>query len=174
MSMEKRDAGHLTDDELFGLALPPAGEPEALPAHLLQCARCGRALQEWKSAVRELARDEVEPLARRSSEEWRAAEDRTLERIRRAGSRRAPRSLPWAVGVAAALLLVAFLLPAVRNARERTASVSDSAAASELSAADAADDQLLRDVARLSRGDDDAGVAGGLVPDPSVDAEDRL
>jgi hypothetical protein len=173
MTMEKRDTGHLTDDELFGLALPPAGEPEALPAHLLHCARCGRALQEWKSAVREIARDEVEPLSRRSPEEWRAAEDRTLERIRWAGSRRPPRGLHWAVGVAAALLLVAFLLPAVRNARERRASVSDSAAASELSAADAADDQLLRDVARLSR-DDDGGVAGGLVPDPSADAEDRL
>jgi hypothetical protein len=172
--MEKPDAGHLTDDELFGLALPPAGEPEALPAHLSRCARCGRALQEWKSAVKELGREEVEPLLRRTPEEWRAAEDRTLERIRRAGARRPPRALPWAIGLAAALLLAAFLLPAIRNARERAAAVvSDAAAASELSPADAADDQLLRDVARLSRADD-AGIAGGLVPDPSSDAEERL
>src|SRR6516162_5748342 len=60
---------HLTDAELFTLALPPAGEPEALPGHLLECAACGRALQTWKAAVRDLAREDAGPMGRRSERE---------------------------------------------------------------------------------------------------------
>jgi len=37
---------HLTDAELFALAAPATGEPEALPKHLSTCRTCSRALQE--------------------------------------------------------------------------------------------------------------------------------
>jgi hypothetical protein len=155
---------HLTDEELFGLALPPAGEPEALPPHLLECLRCGRALQEWKTAVRQLADEDVEPVRRRSAGEWRAAEDRTLDAIRNARLRRRPlRPVVWAAAAAAALLLVALLLPATR-APQRSAAAGGPAA--ELSDEDAADDALLRDVARLSRGED-GGDWTSLAPDPA-------
>ncbi len=166
----------MSDEDLFGLAAPPVGEPEALPPHLLVCARCRRALQEWKSAVRELARDEVEPILARTPEEWRAAEDRTLARLREEGARPRRSLLPWAAGLAAALLAAALLVPGIRGARAKApaaVSASKEAPASELSAADAADDQLLRDVARLSRSDD-AGAVEGLVPDPSAEGEERL
>jgi hypothetical protein len=155
--------GHLTDEQLFGLALPPAGEPEALPPHLLQCLTCGRALQEWKAAVRQLAEDDVEPVRRRSPEEWREAEDRTLEALRRARKGPRPRVLPWAAGLAAALLLAALLLPTGRREPETVSAP----AAAELSPQDAADDALLREVARLSRGED-GGDWNGLAPDPAT------
>lgn len=165
MEREAR-SGHLTDEELFALALPPAGEPEALPAHLLQCARCGRSLQDWKAAVRQLAAEEIEPVAGRSPEEWRAAEDRTIEILRRAGTRRRFRPLPWAVGLAAAVLIAFLLLPA-RRPTPPAASVSAAVTpAAELSGQDAADDKLLREVAGLSRGEDGADW-NGLVPDPA-------
>jgi hypothetical protein len=157
-------SGHLTDEDLFGLALPPAGEPEALPPHLLECLRCGRALQEWKTAVRQLADEDVEPVRRRSAGEWRAAEDRTLEAIRSARRRRPFRPVAWAAAAAAAVLLVAMLLP-VGRAPERNP--AGNGAAAELSAEDAADDELLREVARLSRGEDGADWTS-LAPDPAA------
>ena len=60
---------HLTDDALFSLALPPAGLPEALPAHLLECPRCARALADWKAAVRDMEERDEAVLDRRSAEE---------------------------------------------------------------------------------------------------------
>jgi len=42
---------HLTEEEIFALAAPAAGEPEALPRHLAHCTACGRTLQEWKTAL---------------------------------------------------------------------------------------------------------------------------
>ena len=158
-------AGHLTDDELFALALPPAGEPEALPAHLLKCSRCGRALQEWKNAVQELGDEEVEPVMDRSAAHWRAAEDQTLEALRRSGTRRRVRLLPWAAALAASLILAIVLLPSRRPAQPATVSRSAASPASELSPLDAADDTLLREVASLSRGED-SGDWDGLAPDP--------
>src|SRR5713226_5005943 len=44
---------HLTEGDLFTLAVPPAGEPEALPRHLSECSSCSRALSEWKTAERD-------------------------------------------------------------------------------------------------------------------------
>ncbi len=165
-------AGHLTDEELFGLALPPAGQPEALPGHLLECSRCGQALQEWKSAVQQLGDEEVEPIAARSEAEWRAAEDRTLEAVRRSGMRRRFRGLPWAAAaLAASLLLAVFLLPARQSQSPAPLSPRDSSAqASELSPQDAADDALLRQVAQLSRGED-GGVWDGLAAEPGAERE---
>jgi hypothetical protein len=142
---------HLTDAELFGLALPPAGEPEALPAHLSECGACGRALQTWKSAVRELARDDAGPIGRRSPAQWRAAEEHTLGAIRRSRVRsRFP--VRWAVGLAAALLVGALLLPLRRTSLDVPAGVSTDEN-DELSAADLADDTLLRDAALLASGE---------------------
>ena len=61
--MDKHDSErHLTDAELFGLAAPAAGEPEALPPHLSTCQECSRALQEWKASVRALAAEEVDEI----------------------------------------------------------------------------------------------------------------
>jgi hypothetical protein len=164
--------GHLTDDELYGLALPPAGEPEALPAHLLQCIRCGRALQEWKGAVRELAEEDVEPVMRRSPQEWRAAEDRTLEALRRAGPPRRFRPLRWAIGLAASVLLAVLLLSARRLSPTASSVAPLSTHQAELSGQDAVDDALLRDVAKLSRGED-GGSFYGLAPDPASVASEE-
>ncbi len=172
MTVQRETAqGHLTDEQLFGLALPPAGEPEALPPHLLQCLHCGRALQEWKAAVRQLAEEDVEPVRRRSPEEWRAAEDRTLEAVRRARRSSRPRALPWAAGLAAALLLAVLILPTGREAP----ATAPAPAVAELSPEDAADDALLREVARLTRGEN-GGDWNGLAPDPGSldDGEEAL
>ncbi len=156
---------HLTDAELFGYAIPAVGSPEALPSHLSDCLSCSRALQQWKSAVRELARD-TGSLDRRTPGEWKEAEGRTMDAIR--GTRLAGSTAPlrWAVGVAASLLLAALLLP-LRGSGvpgpSRTA-----ASASELSSQDQADDALLRDVARLSRAEDAGGSWNTLVPETGM------
>ena len=154
---------HLTDDELFALAAPAAGEPEALPRHLAHCAACGRALQEWKAALRDVGRDDLGPIGRRSDEAWHAAEDETLAAIRRSGRPPAGRrAVRWAVGVAASLLLVALAMPWRGSRPEgRTASASRTSPAAaratddSLSAADRDDDELLRDAAYLARGGGD-------------------
>ena len=175
--MESRTAAeHLTDGELFALAVPATGEPEALPPHLLACGECGRALQEWKLAVRQLSAEEVEPVLKRSPEEWRAREESTLEALRLARARRRFRPAPWAAGLAASLLAGVLLL-VVRRAPERDAWKTDrpatSTAAAELSAQDAADDRLLRDVARLARGEE-RGDWNRLAPDPTEPDPDPL
>lgn len=173
MELQKRTP-HLTDPQLFGLALPPAGEPEALPEHLSECLICSRALQGWKSAVRELAQEDADAIAKRPAEEWAAAEENTLEALRRA--RRSARELPvrWAVMIAASLLLIALVLPARKSDRRSATRVVQTA---ELSPQDQADDALLRDVARLSHAED-AGGWNALVPDtggaPARIEEDRL
>ena len=177
--METHRAAHLTDEELFGLAQPPAGEPEALPPHVLACARCGRALQEWKAAMRDVGEEDVAPVNARSAAEWRAVEDRTLESLRGVTPRPSRRPIVWAAaGLAAAVLAAVLIAPGRRTAPTAAASSPAMAAAaaphaSEMSPDDAADDALLRDVARLSRGDD-TGSWGGLVPDPSAVEDGRL
>ena len=157
-----RETRHLTDAELFGIALPAAGAPEALPAHLSDCLACSRALTEWKSAVRDLAAEGDDAVARRSPEEWDAALAKTMAAVRR--SRFEGRTLPlrWAMSAAAVLLLFAVAIPLQRSVRQRTTTQ----ASSELSAQDQADDTLLRDVARLSRGDDRSSW-GALAPEPN-------
>lgn len=161
--METRaDDQHLTDEELFALAVPPAGEPEALPRHLSECFRCSRALQDWKSAVRELADEEVAALDKRTPAEWEALENETIEALRR--SRRSVRrqALKWVVSIAACLVVAVLLLPARKSVRLEAARP---ATATQLSAQDQKDDALLRDVARLSRGED-SGSWNTLAPEP--------
>lgn len=163
MNEERKDIeGHLSDAELFAIAAPATGEPEALPEHLSRCRDCARALREWKEAVRSSGDEETGALARRSDAEWRAAEDATLERIRRAG--RSPgRAHPWrwALAAAASLLVAALVLSgrrpaptAVAVAKTTPAPAAVVGAASELSPADAADDALLKESAYLASGAD--------------------
>ncbi len=162
---------HLTDAELFNLAVPPVGEPEALPRHLSDCLGCSRALQEWKSAVRDLADEETEELDRRSAGQWEALEERTIEALRRSGrSRRAP-AVRWVVSIAASLLLAALLIPVRRSGRADLGRPDGDTAT--LSAQDQKDDALLRDVARLSSGEDN-GSWSTLAPEPAGAEEEQL
>jgi hypothetical protein len=162
----KATTPHLTDAELFGLAVPPAGEPEAVPAHLLECASCGRTLQAWKAAVRELAREDAGPMERRSEKQWREAEDRTLAAIRGTRVRHVNR-IAWAAGLAAALLVGVFLIAGRRTASQPARPALTAAATAELSPADQADDALLREASRLARGDSQ----GAWEPFPSDGAD---
>jgi len=152
--MDRTVSDHLSDAELLALAAPASGEPEPLPRHLLGCEACSRALQEWRSAMREVAREDVAELENRSSDEWRSAEDATMAAIRRAGPRRTVPAFRWAMGIAAALLLVALAMPFRRESRagKPTATESDMAFAS---AADRDDDALLREAEYLAQGGDD-------------------
>ncbi len=159
---------HLTDDELFALALPPAGAPEPLPAHLSECLRCSRALADWKGAVRELGERDEEVLARRSPEGWQAAEDGTLDAIRREGApgRGRTRRIVWALPIAASLLLFALLVGVRREtARVAAGAYEDTAG---FSAQDRADDTLLRDVERLASGEESSSDWSSLAPDPEA------
>ena len=152
MDSSKTTPSHLTDAELFALAVPAAGEPEALPRHLSECQSCSRLLQEWKGAVVALAEEEVDELTRRTPEQWNAAADATMSAIRRASRPRGSRrSLRWAVGIAASLLILALALPRRGSTPAASTATADS---SGLSAADREDDRLLRDVAYLAQGDD--------------------
>jgi hypothetical protein len=167
----KTDNRHLTDAELFNLAVPPVGEPEALPRHLSECWSCSRALQEWKGAVRDLADEETEELDRRTAAEWQALEEKTIEAMRRAGrTRRAP-AVRWAVSIAASLLLAVLLIPARKSGR--TAIPQREASVAAFSAQDQKDDALLRDVARLSQGED-SGSWSTLAPEPAGTEEEQL
>ncbi len=162
---------HLADAELFNLAVPPVGEPEALPRHLSECLSCSRALQEWKNAVRELADEESEDLDRRSPAQWEELEGKTIEAMRRVGrARRAP-AARWAVLIAASLLLAVFLIPARKTGPG--ASEHSDASPATLSAQDQRDDLLLRDVARLSQGEDN-GSWSTLAPEPAGVEEEQL
>jgi len=160
---------HLGEEELFALAVPPAGVPEALPRHLSECLRCSRALAEWKNAVRDVGQEDEDALENRSSEEWRALEDATLAAVgrQRAPGRGRPRTLAWALPAAAAILLCAVLLTG-RNGSARIVDRSEDS--SGFSAQDRADDALLRDVDRLASGEETPGGWGALAPDPSGDA----
>jgi hypothetical protein len=157
---------HLTDAELFTLAVPPVGEPEALPRHLSDCFRCSRALQEWKLAVREIADEDTEALDRRTPAEWEGLENETIAAMRRAGPNRRAPALRWAVSIAAGLLLGVLLLPAIRKGVASAHGASGRTAAAT-AAQDQKDDALLRDVARLSRGDE-SGSWSTLAPEPGA------
>jgi hypothetical protein len=158
-------AHHLTDDELSALAVPPTGAPEPLPAHLSACLTCSRLLAEWKSALFALGGEDEEVIAHRPAEDWRAAEDATLAAIRRAGApgRGRARTLKWALPAAAALLLFGLLIGERRAAAP--VAFDDTAG---LSAADRADDALLRDVDRLASGQEAGSGWSALAPDPAT------
>ena len=153
---------HLTDEEIFALAAPAAGEPEALPRHLAHCAACGRALQEWKTALHELGDEELGPVGRRSDEEWRAAEDATLSQIRRSGaaSLEPPRDAlgdrPRRVAPPRGARHAVAVTERVAWRRSRSGGrVHEPRRRGRLSAADRDDDALLRDAAYLAQGGGD-------------------
>jgi hypothetical protein len=158
---------HLTDDELFALALPPTGAPEPLPVHLAECLRCSRVLADWKTAVSDVGAEDEETIARRSDEEWESVESATLDAIRRAGRPgrgRTARTLRWALPVAASLLLFGVLV--FERSRDVRPPVVDDLAG--LSSQDRADDDLLLDVERLASGEEPNAAWSGLAPDPSA------
>lgn len=159
---------HLTEPELFSLALPASGEPEALPAHLSECLSCSRVLQQWKGAVRDLAAEDEEVLGRRTAARWEALEDQTIAAIRRARSGASRKRVQWALSIAASLVLAVFLLPALRPAGSAAP-----ASASAFSAEDARDEALLLEVDRLASGED-AGSWYTLAPEPADMAEEKL
>ena len=150
---------HLTDAELLSLAAPASGEPEPLPRHLSRCEACSRALQEWRAAMREMAREDVAELDRRSPEEWRAAEDATMAAIRKARPRsHRATAARWAIAVAAALLVVALAMPFRRGAETSSPAPETAEKRPDMglaSPADRADDALLREVEYLAQGGDD-------------------
>ena len=147
---------HLTDAELLDLAAPASGEPEPLPRHLSGCEECSRALQEWRTAMREVAREDVAELERRTPEEWRAAADSTMAAIRRAKPRRTTSAVRWAIGIAAAALILALAMPFRRAAQAPSIPAPEPASDSAFaSAADRDDDALLRDAEYLAQGGDD-------------------
>ena len=162
------DTHHLTDGELCALAIPAHGSPEALPRHLSDCLACTRALSEWKEALSSVA-DDSGSLDSRTERDWELAGRRTMERIRR--SPRIDRriaSMRWAVGIAAALLLAVLALPLRPGGASRLPPAADhDRDRAELSGQDQADDALLRDVARMSRAEDELGdPMDSLVPEP--------
>lgn len=157
--METKGPGpHLTDAELFGLAAPASGEPQPLPQHLSRCEACARALQEWRGAMRELAREDVAAIDGRPEEEWAAAREATMSAVRRARPRRAGAPVRWIAGVAAVVLLVALAMPA-RRSRPAPAASAASADTGFASAADREDDALLRDTEFIAQGGDDPELA---------------
>jgi hypothetical protein len=139
---------HLTAADFFLLAMPPAGDPEALPSHLSTCASCARDFSEWKKAVKELAAQEADPPA--------DFERAVVSRVRRLRTPRSRRRLRHVVAVfaAAACLLLAF------EAGLRVGSFRRGAAppptSEVMSARDREDDELLRSVARLISGEENA------------------
>ncbi|HTR02798.1 MAG TPA: hypothetical protein VMN82_06340 [Thermoanaerobaculia bacterium] len=162
---------HLSDAELFALAVPATGEPEAIPPHLSRCGACSRALRDWKVSFASLAEAETGQLGRRTDADWRAREDATLEAIRRAGrTSRSAHPWRWAVAVAASLLVAALLLPGLRRApAARIAAAPPTpaavAASPELAEDDAADDRLLREASFVAGGgdvDSGSGLEGRL------------
>lgn len=134
---------HLSPEDFFALAFPAAGEPEGLPSHLAACEACRRGYAEWEKAAREIVgRPETAPAD---------FERAVMEKVRRAKPPgRARRAWPWALGAAACL--AAFWA----GTRVRPAAAPADAPAA-MSAADRADDQLLRDVARLVDEDEARG-----------------
>ena len=154
---EQNSDRHLTDAELFGLAAPATGEPEALPAHLSSCQDCSRALQEWKASVRSLAAEEVDEIERRSPGQWQATQEATMAAIRRtARPARSGHPLRWVAGIAASLVVIALAMPPRHRAPVEVAAAAPTPAAqASLSAADQADDDLLREASYLAGGGDD-------------------
>ena len=138
---------HLAAGDFFRLADPSAGEPEPLPPHLSVCPTCARQLAEWRGAAQQLSSVDDEPPA--------GFEARVMERVRAMKtprSRRSPRR--WLAGLsAAACLLAAFWLGTRAASRPRPAAPANST--SSMTAADRADDELLRDVSRLVSSEDE-------------------
>ncbi len=151
---------HLSDAELFSLAAPASGEPEALPRHLSECQACSRALQEWQTSLRAIGDEEVEEIERRTPQQWREAEAATMSAIRRAAPRARRNPWRWAIGIAASLVILALAMPwrQVSTPAVSAGSAVESAASDDsgMSPADRDDDALLREAASLARGGDDS------------------
>jgi anti-sigma factor RsiW len=151
------DTNHLDPEQLFLLALPPAGEPEALPAHLSECPECARQFAEWAKTCRALAAEDAEPPA-----DFERSVMSEVRRRRAPRSHRARRRAAAGLAAAAALLLAFGIGLRVGTTR----GLPPAASQAGMSAADRGDDALLRDVSRLVAEDDDAAWKD-LAPLPS-------
>jgi hypothetical protein len=75
--------------------------------------------------------------------------------------------LRWAVSIAACLLVGVLAFPVIRKSVRGADNASGRAATAAMAAQDQKDDALLRDVARLSRGED-GGSWSTLAPEPGA------
>ena len=122
--MDKPDSErHLTDAELFALAAPPTGEPEALPRHLSQCQACSRAppgVEGRRAGPRGRGgrRDRPPPAGRVAG---RGGGDDGGHPAGRPAGRAEPIPSRWAVGIAASLLVARARGPGRRGLRDRAA-----------------------------------------------------
>jgi hypothetical protein len=160
---KERKFRHLDPEDFFLLALPPAGEPEALPSHLSVCGLCARQLAEWQNAARALGALEGAP-----SEQFERVVMERVRGSRKPSSHRAVRRIRSVLAVAACLA-GAFYLGTRKAPTPRPPAESVSAA--PMTEADRADDELLRDVSRLVS-DEDAAPWKSLAPLPGP-AEDN-
>ena len=151
---------HLTDAELFGLAAPGRGRargaaaaPLAVPG--LQPRAPGL---EGRGRGRSPTRrsDEIEPPHGRRVARSRGRDDGG-DPARRAPGTRPP--LRWVVGIAAALAVVALAMPRAPHGARWPPRVPRPPAEAGLSAADRADDELLREASFLAGGGDDVAEA---------------
>jgi hypothetical protein len=92
-------------------------------------------------------------MARRSTADWEARAKETMDRVRASGApgRRGSRQALVGLLLAASMLLFALLAP---RRPDTAVSAPDTTASSELSPADQEDDDLLRDIQRVARGEE--------------------
>ena len=152
---------HLRAEDYFLLVLPPAGEPGPLPAHLSVCSACARQFTEWRAAAEGLAAGGENPPP--------DFETRVMDRVRAIGIPRSRRrGRRWVAGLsAAACLLAAFWLGTRAGSRTAPAAPAARVTVTAMSAADRADDELLRDVSRLVSSEDETSWRS-LAPLPPV------
>lgn len=139
---------HLRAEDYLFLALPPAGEPGPLPAHLSACTACARQFSEWRFAAEGLAAGGENPPPDFETNVMARVRAMAIPRSRRRRRR-------WAAGLsAAACLLAAFWLGTRAGTRSGPGSAVR-ASVTSMSASDRADDELLRDVSRLVSSEDE-------------------
>ncbi|MGH9442648.1 MAG: hypothetical protein ACRD16_10280 [Thermoanaerobaculia bacterium] len=148
---------HLKTEEFFLLALPPAGEPGPLPAHLSACGACSRQLTEWRAAAEAMSASPEGPPP--------GFEKQVMEKVREMRSPRRTRvSRRRLAGLAAAACLLAAFWIGTRVGRRNEP--ARAARETSMSATDEADDKLLRDVSRLVSSDDEENDWRSLAPLP--------
>ena len=140
---------HLRAEDCLFLVLPPAGEPEPLPAHLSACPACARQFAEWRSAAEGLAAGGENPPLDFETNVMARVRAMAIPRSRR-------RQRRWAAGLsAAACLLAAFWLGTRAGTRTGPGSPPVRVTVTSMSESDRADDELLRDVSRLVSSEDE-------------------
>jgi hypothetical protein len=173
MKKSPKPVHHIPLDELYALAAPPVGEPEALPAHLAVCRSCGRAFQTIQKAFADVGRSAELAAAERTPLEWNQAERNIMAKVRGLGipmrrPRPRRRRAVWGGLAAASVLLVVWIARTnLGSGGKAVRMAAGSGSAASMSPADQADDKLLRDVARLSEGGEPSPDWKDLAPLPA-------